>query len=176
MAWTFLLAKNIKRRPFFWSNKIFVKCVQKSKRMRSVAKEQLFTCGTQFGSFLCLHCTTTTWNCIISPFIELKNKRRERAKWEISSPVHARKPCFRFFILVVFMIINKTATWKIVWAQPGLRCTRRLFSVKYRFGKANQYSLQFSVIWGRLKISRWQFLSCTIFEAYLINPVRFCEV
>ena len=91
-------------------------------------------------------------------------------------PSMRENPVSAFFIFVVFMIINKTATWKIVWAQPGLRGIRRLFSVKYRFGKANQYCLQFSVIWGRLKISRWQFLSCTIFEAYLINTVRFFEV
>ena len=32
------------------------------------------------------------------------------------------------------------------------------------------------IAWGRLKISRWPFHSCTIFEAYLINSLRFSEV
>ena len=36
--------------------------------------------------------------------------------------------------------------------------------------------LEFSIAWGRLKISRWPFHSCTIFEAYLINSLRFSEV
>ena len=32
-----------------------------------------------------------------------------------------------------------------------------------------QNCLEFSIAWGRLKISRWPFHSCTIFEAYLIK-------
>ena len=36
--------------------------------------------------------------------------------------------------------------------------------------------LQFAIAWGRLKISRWTFHSCTIFEAYLINSLPFFEV
>ena len=31
--------------------------------------------------------------------------------------------------------------------------------------------LEFSMAWGSLKIPRWPFHSCTIFEAYLINPL-----
>ena len=36
--------------------------------------------------------------------------------------------------------------------------------------------LEFSSAWGRLKSSRWPFHSCTIFEAYLINSLRFSKV
>ena len=36
--------------------------------------------------------------------------------------------------------------------------------------------LEFSIAWGRLKISRWPFHSRTIFEAYLINSRWFSEV
>ena len=105
--------------------------------------------------------------------IEEQKGRKSEIRDLLSHP--CEKTLFPLFYLL-FMIINKTATWKIVWAQPGLRGIRRLFSVKYRFGKANQYCLEFSITWGCLKISKWQFLSCTIFEAYPINPVRFSEV
>ena len=50
-----------------------------------------------------------------------------------------------------------------------------LFSVKYLFG-GSKYSLEFSIAWGRLKICRWSFRSCTTFDAYLINSPRFSEV
>ena len=36
--------------------------------------------------------------------------------------------------------------------------------------------LQFSITWGRLKISWWPFHSCTVFVAYLINSLRFSKV
>ena len=42
--------------------------------------------------------------------------------------------------------------------------------------RRSKYCLEFSITWGRLKISRWPFHSCTIFEAHLINPPRFSEV
>ena len=38
------------------------------------------------------------------------------------------------------------------------------------------FAIEFSITWGRLKISRWPFHSSAIFEAYLINSLRFCEV
>ena len=37
-------------------------------------------------------------------------------------------------------------------------------------------SLEFSIPWGGLTNSRWPFHSPTIFEAYLINSLRFSEV
>ena len=33
--------------------------------------------------------------------------------------------------------------------------------------------LEFSIAWGRLRISKWPFYSCKIFVAYLINPLQF---
>ena len=42
--------------------------------------------------------------------------------------------------------------------------------------RRSKYCLEFSIAWGRLKISKWSFHSCTIFEAYSINSVRFSEV
>ena len=42
---------------------------QKSHRLRSV-KKQLCTCITLFCTFLCRHCTATTWKCLISRFVE----------------------------------------------------------------------------------------------------------
>ena len=40
-------------------------------------KQQLCTCNTLFCTFLCRHCTTTTWNCLISRFVEDGNKRQQ---------------------------------------------------------------------------------------------------
>ena len=42
---------------------------KKSNRFRQ-AKQQLCTCITLFCTFLCRRCTTTTWNCLISRFVE----------------------------------------------------------------------------------------------------------
>ena len=46
--------------------------------------------------------------------------------------------------------------------------------------RRSKNSLKFSIAWERLKISRWPFPfmshSCTIFEAYLINSLRFVSV
>ena len=45
---------------------------QKSRRFR-LAKQQLCTCITLFSTFLCRHCTTTTWKWLISPLMENVN-------------------------------------------------------------------------------------------------------
>ena len=42
---------------------------QKSKRF-GLAKQQLGTCITLFCTFLSSRCTTTTWKCLISRFVE----------------------------------------------------------------------------------------------------------
>ena len=48
---------------------------QKSNWFR-LAKQQLCTCITLFCTFLCRHCTTTTWKCLMSRFVEdLKTKQ-----------------------------------------------------------------------------------------------------
>ena len=39
-------------------------------------KQQLFTYSTLFCTFLCCRCTTTTWKCLISRFMEDVNDRR----------------------------------------------------------------------------------------------------
>ena len=49
---------------------------QKSNEFRP-AKQQLCTCITLFCTFLCRRCTTTTWNCLISRFVEDGNKRQQ---------------------------------------------------------------------------------------------------
>ena len=47
----------------------------KSNRFR-LAKQQLCTCITLFCTIVCHYCTTTTWKCIISRFMEYVNKQR----------------------------------------------------------------------------------------------------
>ena len=42
--------------------------------------------------------------------------------------------------------------------------------------RRSKYCLEIFVTWGRVKISRWPYDSCTIFEAYLINSLRFSDV
>ena len=41
-----------------------------------IAKQQLRTCITLFCTFLSCFCTTTTWKCLISRFMEDVNKQR----------------------------------------------------------------------------------------------------
>ena len=47
-----------------------------SNRFR-LAKQQVFMCITLFCTFLCHHCTTWMWKCLISCFMEDVNKRRQ---------------------------------------------------------------------------------------------------
>ena len=49
---------------------------QKSSRFR-LAKQQLCTCIKLFCTFLCRHCTTRTWKCLISRFVEDGNTRQQ---------------------------------------------------------------------------------------------------
>ena len=42
---------------------------KKAERFR-LAKQQLCTCITLFCTLLCRRCTTTTWKCVISRFVE----------------------------------------------------------------------------------------------------------
>ena len=49
---------------------------QKSNWFR-LAKQQFCTCVTLFCSFPCLRCTTTTWKCLISRFVEDVNTRQQ---------------------------------------------------------------------------------------------------
>ena len=41
-----------------------------------LAKQQLCTCITLFWTFLCRHCTTTTWTRLLSSFVEDVNTRQ----------------------------------------------------------------------------------------------------
>ena len=59
-------------------------------------------------------------------------------------------------------------SWGLLVYWFVLRGTQRLFSVR-----RSKNCLEFSIAWGRLKISRWPFHSCTIFVIYLINSLRF---
>ena len=70
---------------------------QKSNRFK-LAKQQLCTCITLFCTFLCRHCTTTTWKCLISRFVENANTRQQLyfsfAKlWYSLSEFNSRKNC-----------------------------------------------------------------------------------
>ena len=49
---------------------------QKSARFR-LAKQQLFTCIALFCTFLFRHCMTSTWNCVISRFVEDGNTSQQ---------------------------------------------------------------------------------------------------
>ena len=42
-----------------------------------LTKQQPYTCITLFPTFLCRHCTSRTWKCIISRFVEDVNTRQQ---------------------------------------------------------------------------------------------------
>ena len=44
---------------------------------KAIAKQQLCTCITLFCTFLSRRCTTTTWKCLISRFVEDGNTRQQ---------------------------------------------------------------------------------------------------
>ena len=46
-------------------------------RRRRRQRKQLCTCITLFCTFLCRRCTTTTWKCLISRFVEDGNTRQQ---------------------------------------------------------------------------------------------------
>ena len=47
------------------------------KQLVEEAKQQFCTCIILFRPFLCSHCSTMTWKCLISRFMEDVNKRRQ---------------------------------------------------------------------------------------------------
>ena len=49
---------------------------RQKKQLVELAQQQLRTCITLFCTFLSRFCTTTTWKCLISRFIEDVNKQR----------------------------------------------------------------------------------------------------
>ena len=51
---------------------------QQRNRFR-LAKQQLCTCITLFCTFLCRRCTTRTWKCVISRFVEDGNTRQQQS-------------------------------------------------------------------------------------------------
>ena len=79
---------------------------QKSNRCR-FAKQQLCTCITLFCTFLCRHCTTTTWKCLISLFCREREHKRTTL----------------FFLFLIFDTVLKNSTpeklgnliWQIEW-------------------------------------------------------------
>ena len=69
-----------------------------------LAKQQLCTCITLFCTFLCRHCTTTAWNCLISRFMEDVNKRKrvfffsfKTWVWSLRNQLQGNSPTFYIF-------------------------------------------------------------------------------
>ena len=72
-----------------------------------------------------------------------------------------------------FFRIWTGAIWFCASVCISTDCLLLVFSVRGIFLRRSKYCLEFSITWGRLKISSWQFHSCLVFEAYLINSLRF---
>ena len=71
----------------------------KSNRFRLAKKKQLCTCITLFCTFLCRQCTTTTWKCLISRFVEVMNRRQQlsfsfRILWHNPLEFNSRNICW----------------------------------------------------------------------------------
>ena len=49
----------------------------KNNRFR-LAKQQLCSCITLFCTFLCRSCTTTTWKCLLSRFVEDREHKKRK--------------------------------------------------------------------------------------------------
>ena len=66
-----------------WNNREFTQRRRRRQRERQKinrfrqAKQQLCTCIMLFCTFLCCRCTTTTWNFLISRFVEDGSKRQQ---------------------------------------------------------------------------------------------------
>ena len=94
--------------------------------------------------------------------------------WEIflvafySNLTWSQRLCLKFFF------VKERAcreTWNIRNRGTQRRTVFSEISVR-----RSKYCLEFSITWRRLKISRWQFHSCTILKAFLTNSSRFSEV
>ena len=60
-------------------------CTTRTSKKVWLAKQQLWTCKELFGTFLCRHCTTSTWNYLISRFMEdVKNRPRNFLSFSIT--------------------------------------------------------------------------------------------
>ena len=66
--------------------------------------------------------------------------------------------------------------WHLFYVEALNRGHPKTVFCKISVRRSIKYCLEFYIAWGRLNIFRWPFRSCTIFEAYLINPLRFSKV
>ena len=101
---------------------------QKSNRFR-LAKQQLCTCITLFCTFLSRRCTTTTWKCLISRFVEDGNTRQQLSfsfpeLWYSPLEFNSRKICQH---LANWTSWNKRGK---VWSSAK---SRYFFFFKWRF-------------------------------------------
>ena len=85
-------------------------------------------------------------------------------------------------------VLLRIVPWVVLWI-TGLqlrviyvptfdlcRGTQWLFSVIKISVSGSKNCPESSIAWGRLKIYRWPFDSCSIFEAYFINSIPFSKV
>ena len=68
-----------------------------AKKVVLISEKELWTSSKLFCSFLCRHCTTTTWNSITGPFMEVVNTKR---------------PCFLPTFILGFGL-QEFSSWKI---------------------------------------------------------------
>lgn len=62
---------------FWFATRCFISCcwhysyvvTENVHKKEVISKQQLCTCTTLIGSFLCHHCATTRWQCLIDAFI-----------------------------------------------------------------------------------------------------------
>ena len=96
-----------------------------------------------------------------------RKKTRNWTSWNCSYLNWTIVVCFTGFLIHVIFAFPCSAEISRDFTQGHL--TTGLCQIR-------KNCLEFSIAWGRLKSSRWQFHSGTIFEAYLINSPRFSEV
>ena len=99
---------------------------QNRNRFR-LAKQQLCTCITLFFTFLCRHCATTTWKCLISRFVEDVNTKQRLC---FSFP-ELRYPLSEFNSRKNCQHLTNWTRWNLrdeVWSSATLLCTWRFRS------------------------------------------------
>ena len=95
---------------------------QNKARFR-LAKQQLCTCITLFCTFLCRHCTTTTWKCLISRLVEDVNTKQRLC---FSFP-ELRYPLSEFNSRKHCQHLTNWTWWWIIVRPFLLRKTRKIF-------------------------------------------------
>ena len=114
---------------------------QKSKQTR-LAKQQLSTCIMFFCTFLCRRCTNTTWNVLVTRFMEDVNTRRRFSFPELRYSPHHKTDSMKFN---KSNKVSKQHDFASKWRLPLPSCLLKLPNTEGPYDPSTETSMKTSL-------------------------------